>query len=128
MTTLPECPRPDCTFAASEENPTGHHWHERSGRATVSITHLQDHLTGDACDSPEALEIGLSPCYSAREPDPADRAAANPATTVREDDSRVRELRARLDKAASILRAASGTWDSAAEDAIGEALTALGVE
>ena len=56
------------------------------------------------------------------------RAATNPATTVREDDSRVRELQARLDKAASILRAASGTWDSAAEDAIGEALTALGVE
>ena len=58
----------------------------------------------------------------------AEHAATNPATTVREDDSRVRELQRRLDKAASILRAASGTWDSAAEEAIGEALTALGVE
>lgn len=29
--TLPPCPDSSCTFMASEENPTGHHWHEPSG-------------------------------------------------------------------------------------------------
>ena len=122
--TLPPCPRTDCPFVASEANPTGHHWHGDNGHPDPPIrmvyTHVTEDVFGELCRNGDS---DSTRCYSAHIPtEPAaslegapdapspvtfrdastgqyvtaEHAAANPAMTVREDDSRVRELERRV--------------------------------
>ena len=122
--TLPACPITTCTFAASEENPTGHHWHNKPRMdAECEEWHFGDIALAGAEDLCGRDTRDWTRCYSAHVPtEPAaslegapdvpspvtyldaatgqyvtaEHAATNPATTVREDDSRVRELERRV--------------------------------
>ena len=66
--TLPPCPDTTCLFAASDDNPTGHHWHNKPRMdAEWMQWHFDDiaRATGDLCGRDTR---DWTRCYSAHIP------------------------------------------------------------
>ena len=67
--TLPPCRRTDCTFAAFELNPDGHHWHGDNGHPDPPIrmvyTHVTEDVFGELCRNGDS---DSTRCYSAHIP------------------------------------------------------------
>ena len=82
----------------------------------------------DGCDHDEPTDRATFRDAATGQYVTAEHAATNPDTTVREDDSRARELQARLDAVVALVDAADARMGHTGDELIADLRAALGVE